>query len=219
LIAKDLISENITPLKTSDTGEEAMTMMHSFHVRHLPVVNNEMLLGLISDEDIFAHDLHEPVGSYRLSMVRPFCKERDHIFEVMSRMARYKLTLIPVTDDENNYLGVITMEFLLQYYAGNYSFSEAGSILILEIPKRSYSLAEIARIVESEDGSILSCFLSADPESNQILVTIKINRQDIQAIKVAFERYGYNIYGSFSEVEYVDSLKDRYNALMAYLNI
>lgn len=219
MIAKDLITENITPLNTSDSGDNALTMMHTFHVRHLPIVNNESLLGLISEEDIFAHDLNEPVGSYRLSMLRAFSRSGDHIFEVMSRMARYKLTLIPVVDNEDNYLGVITMEFLLQYYANNYSFSEAGSILILEMPKRNYSLAEIARIVESEDGSILSCFLSAEPESSQMLVTIKINRQDIQAIKVAFERYGYNIYGSFSEVEYIDSLKERYDALMAYLNV
>ncbi|MBK9149823.1 MAG: CBS domain-containing protein [Saprospiraceae bacterium] len=219
MIASDLISDIITPLRTSDTGEDAMTMMHSFHVRHLPVVNNEELLALISDEDIFAHDLSEPVGTYRLSMLRPFCRDKDHIFEVMSRMAKYKLTLIPVVDEENKYLGVITMEFLLQFYASNYSFSEAGSILILEIPKRSYSLSEIARIVESEDGSILSCFLSSDPESNQLLVTLKINRQDIQGIKSAFERYGYTIFGTFSEVDFIDSLKERYDSLMAYLNV
>ena len=196
-----------------------MTMMHSFHVRHLPVVNNEELLALISDEDIFSNDLNAPVGSYKLSMHRPFCRKKDHIFEVMSRMAKYRLTVIPVVDDDNTYLGVITMEFLLQFYASNYSFSEIGSILILKIPKRDYSLSEIARIVESEDGSILSCFLSADHESSQLLVTLKINRQDIQGIKAAFERFGYSIFGTFSEVEFIDSLKERYDSLMAYLNV
>ncbi|MBK9256996.1 MAG: CBS domain-containing protein [Saprospiraceae bacterium] len=219
MIASELISNTISPLRTSDTGEEALTMMHLYHVKHLPIVNNEQLLGLLSEEDILSNDLHEPVGSYRLTMVRPFARESDHIFEVMNRMAKYHLTVIPVVDSTDNFVGVISQEFLLQYYAGNYSFAEPGSILILDIPKRDYSLAEIARIIESENASVLSCFLSADPESNQLLVTIKVNRQDIQSLKTTFERFGYSINATFSEVDFVDSLKERYDSLMTYLNV
>jgi len=219
LTASDLISNQIAPLRTSDSGEEALTLMHAYHVRHLPIVNNEKLLGLISEEDILSNELNEPIGSYRLSMVRAFCRDNEHIFEVMSRMARFNLTVIPVIDADESYIGLISLEFLLQFYASNYSFAEPGAILILEVAKGNYSLAEIARIVESENGMILSCFLSSDPDTSQLLVTIKINKQDIQSIKTAFERYSYVVHAAFSEEDYMDGLKERYDSLMSYLNV
>ena len=63
MIAKDLISEEIVPLRTSDTGEDALAMMSDFHVRHLPIVNGSQLLGLISEDEILEFDAEESVGS------------------------------------------------------------------------------------------------------------------------------------------------------------
>jgi len=219
LIAKELISYEISALRTSDTGEEAITMMSIFHVKHLPIVNEVQFLGLISEDDILNHDLDEPIGSYSLGLARPFCYENEHIFEVMSKMAHGNLTVIPVVDAEDNYLGIIKMEDLVLYYAKSFSFSEPGSILVLSTSKPNYSLAEISRIVESENASILSTFLTASENSTEVQVTLKINKRDISSIISSFQRFDYEITASFSEYEYIDDLKDRYDALMSYLNV
>ena len=207
------------PLKTSDSGEEALTLMNINHVKHLPIVNDSQLLGVISEGDILNHDVNEPIGSYQLSMSRPYAYESEHLFEVMSKIASNNLTIIPVVDEKENYLGLITQEDLLQFYATSFSFTEPGSIIIIETNKRQYSLAEISRIVESEDASILSSFLTSEDDTTSILVTLKINRQDIGRIISALGRYEYVVKGSFSEEEYFDELKERYDALMTYLNV
>ncbi|MFZ1751627.1 MAG: CBS domain-containing protein, partial [Saprospiraceae bacterium] len=156
---------------------------------------------------------------FRLSYLRPFCLENEHIFEVMTKMGRYKLTMIPVIDEKENYLGVITMEDLLQYFATHFSFAENGSIVILESTKGDYSLAAIARIAESEDISILSSFLNTVPDTNRVYITLKLNRQDINVFKASLERFGYDVSATFSEVGYHEGLKDRYDSLMSYLNV
>ncbi len=219
MIAAELISQLVTPLMTSDSGEEAIIVMNVNHVKHLPIVNDTQLLGLISEEDILQHNLSEPIGSYRLSMIRPYAYENEHLFEVMSKMAQHSLTVIPVVDREENFLGIITQEDLLQFYASSYSFKEPGSIIILETDKRQYSLSEISRIVESENASILSSFLTSQDDTTMVTVTLKLNRQEIQHILASLERYDYVIKGSFTEEEYLDSLKDRYDSLMSYLNV
>jgi len=56
MIAQELISSNIIPLKTSDTGAQALEWMGDYYVRHLPIVNNLHLLGLLSEDDILNHD-------------------------------------------------------------------------------------------------------------------------------------------------------------------
>ncbi len=219
MTAKDLISYELSPLRTSDTGEESITMMSIFHVKHLPIVNETQFLGLISEDDILNHDMDEPIGSYRLGLARPFCYESEHIFEVMSKMANGNLTVIPVVDADDNYTGLIKMEDLVLYYAKSFSFSEPGSILVISTTKPNYSLAEISRIVESESASILSTFLTSTDESTEVQVTLKINKRDINSIIAAFQRFDYEITASFSEYEYIDDMKDRYDALMSYLNV
>ncbi len=219
MIASHLISSLIMPLSTSDSGEEAITLMNINHVKHLPIVNNTQLLGLISEADVLSHDMEEAIGSYQLSLVRPYAYESEHLFEVMSKMASNHLTVIPVVDSDENYMGLITQEDLLQFYASSFSFTEPGSIIVLETNKRGYSLAEISKIVEEEGAAVLSSFLTSEEETTNVMVTLKINLQEHGRIITALERYDYEVKGSFSEFEYIDELKERYDALMSYLNV
>lgn len=218
--AESLVSTGVIPLRTSDTGDEALEMMSEFYVRHLPIVNDKQLLGLISEDDILNFDVNEPVGSYSLSLIRPYVKANDHIYELMRLLADYQLTLIPVVDDEGNYVGVVTQEDVLIFFAKSGSFTEPGSIVVLDVLRRNYSLAEMARIVESENAQIISAFITThNSDSSRIDVTIKVNRQNVQNILATFERFDYDIKASFNELEYLDSLRDRYDALMNYLNV
>lgn len=219
MIAKDLLSHTVDSLRTSDTGEEAVTMMSINQVRHLPIVNNEQLLGLISEDDILDKDLSEPIGSYGLSIVRPYASQFDHLFEVMKLMAEFNLTVVPVVDFDNRYLGCISQEDLIQFYAKSFSFDEPGSIIVIETDWIKYSLAEIARIVEGEGGSILSAFLTKVEDSTRVQVTIKINQNSVHRIVASLERFEYYIQSTFAQEEFEDVLKDRYDSLMNYLNV
>lgn len=219
MVAESLISDIIIPLRTSTTGEEALEIMSDFNVRHLPIVNREMLLGLVSEEDILDNDATEAVGSYELSVLRPFVRSNDHLYEVMRLIADNRITVIPVVDLEDNYKGMITLEDVLQYFVTTGSFTDPGSILVLEMAKRDYSLSEIARLVESEGAVILSCLVMSQPNSEQIQVTVKINRTAVESIVATLERFNYYIKASFNEEEYRDSLQDRYDSLLHYLNV
>lgn len=219
MTAEQLISGSILPLQTSDTGEIALEMMGELHVRHLPIVNNKQLLGVISEEDVLNFDVTEPVGSYSLSLHKPYIRQKDHVYEVMRLLAEQELTTVPVVDDEQNYLGCIPLEAVLFHFAKMASFAEPGSIIVLEINKRDYSLAEIARIVESENAAILSVFLSTYPDSSRIDVTLKLNRLNVQNLLATFARFNYEVKASYNESDFVDSMRERYEALMSYLNI
>lgn len=219
MIAGTLISNDIIPLRTSDTGEEALAIMNEFGVRHLPIVNNKELLGVISEDDILNYNVAEPLGSYRLSLYRPYVKERDHIFEVMKVLANQRLSLIPAVNTDEEYIGFVTQDDLLQYFAATAAFTEPGSIIVLELQRRDYSLVEIARIVESESANIISSFITTNADPFLMDVTIKVNRTDIQHIIATFERFNYKIKASFLEDSHSDSLKERYDLLMTYLNV
>ena len=208
------------PLRTSDTGNDALEIMSDFYVRHLPIVNNEELLGLLSEDDILDHDVNEPVGSYSLSAPRFYVRDTDHLYEVMRLVAEFKLTVVPVTDEQSNYLGMITREDLLAHFAAKSAFTEPGSIIILEMHRRDYSLTEIARIAESENASILSAGIAATGNDGSLIdVTLKLNRQTVGNLIATYERFGYEVKATFNENDYTDTLKERYDGLMMYLNV
>lgn len=219
MLAKELFSNDIIPLRTSDSGDEALGIMSDFYVRHLPIVNNKQLLGLLSEEDILNQDTEEPIGSYQLSNQGQYVKENAHIYEVLTLMSNFNLTVIPVVDEGENYVGMITLEDALHYFSKNSTFTEPGGIVVLSMQKHNYSLAEIARIVESENTIILSAMVSSERDASTIRVTLKLNRNDLQHVLAAFERFEYDIEATFQEYLVADSLKDRYDSLIHYLNV
>ncbi|MBK6623023.1 MAG: CBS domain-containing protein [Saprospirales bacterium] len=219
MIAEKLISKNTVPLHVSDTGEEALGMMNDFRVRHLPVVDHQQLLGILSEEDVLENDVEEVVGSYPLRFVKNYVHSSDHLYEVLRVIGINQTTTIPVLDSEERYIGLITLEDLLQALAHFTSFAEPGGVLVLEMARHDYSMAEITRIVEAENTLILSSFVSSEQDSPMVELTLKLNKQDLQRVVAALSRYGFDVKGSFTEQDYDDSLKERYDLLMAYLNV
>ncbi|MBI9038355.1 MAG: CBS domain-containing protein [Bacteroidales bacterium] len=222
MIAKEIINNAIIPLKTSDKASFALELMDEYKVSHLPIVNNIEFLGLISNSDIVNQEMiDEPIGNHSLSMAEliSHCNEDQHMFEIVKLVSSLKLSLIPVLDIKNNYLGSITLDKLVDAFSSICSIETPGGVIVLEISNRDYLLTQIAQIVESNNAKILSLFISSNPDSTKLEVTIKINKIDIENVLQTFTRYNYSIKSSFSEVESFDNLKDRYDSLMRYLNV
>jgi len=221
MLAKTMISENITPLKTSDSGTVALGMMDEFRVSHLPIVNNMDLLGLISDTDIYnMPSIDDPVGSVALSITGAYVTEGEHIYEVIKSFSEHRVSLLPVVNEKNNYLGVITLLTLAECIARITAVDNPGGIIVLEVNEKDYSLSEISQIVESNDAKVLSLYLRTIPDSVKLEITLKLNRIDIGPVLQTFNRYNYIISASFSDQDvYNEGLQDRFDSLMNYLNI
>lgn len=220
MIAKELITDEILPLKTSDPCRDALAAMEDSKVHHLAIVNDRELLGLISESDINNHpNLDDPLGNVKLSLHNAFISEYQHIFDVIKMMADMKLSLLPVVDNKNNFLGIITLSGLLGGITRECSVSNPGGIIILEMSDSNYSMIEISQIIESNDARILSSFITTRPDSTLIDITIKINKVDIMPVLQTFNRYNYTVKATFAEKDDLDDLKERYDALMNYLKI
>jgi len=220
MLAKNLISDVVPALKTSDTGVEALNWMEIFRVKHLPIVNHHQFLGLISDQDILdLNDPEEPVGNHELSLHRPYVEGDQHIYEVIEVLSRLKLTLVPVLSSESNYMGVITQEDLTREFANLSAMKHPGGIVELEMLENDYSLTEISNIVEGNNARILSLYVSNPPGSDKLSVTLKLNTTDLTAIMQTFNRYNYTIAASYMNSPDMDEFyQDRFDEFLNYLN-
>ncbi len=221
MVAIDLISDIIPSLKTSDTGQTALNWMEIFRISHLPIVNNQDFLGLISDADIYdMNQPEEPIGNHELTLLKPFVTTDQHLFEVIGLASRLKLSVVPVLDSNNHYKGVITTNDLIRHIAGTSSLDQPGGIIVLEMIERDYSLSQIAQIIESNNVKVLSMYITSPAESTKLEVTIKVNSTDLLAIIRTFERYSYDVKTWVTTNDSIDRFySERFDLLMKYLNM
>lgn len=221
MTAKDLISETVISLRPTDIGSDALGLMDELRVSHMPVVNGMEFLGLISDSDIYNRgEFEEAVWDGKIALKRPYVLEDQHFYDVLLMIAEQKLTLLPVLNSKNHYLGVITLTDLVQKLSAITSLNNPGGIIVLEVNQKDYLLTEIAGIVESNDAKILSMYITSHPDSVKLEITLKVSSVDIGAILQTFYRYNYLVKASWSkEDSFTDGLQDRFDSLMNYLNI
>lgn len=220
MLAKHLISDLIIPLKTSDTGSDVLSRMDDYRLSHLPIVNNEEFLGLVSEDDIYAMDNYdEAIGGQKLSLTSVHVTQEQHIFDVIRQFAELHLSLVPVLDYKNNYLGSITIGQLVSNFSKIAAIENPGGVIVLEVSQNDYMLSEISQIIESNDAKVLSLCVISNPDSTKLEITIKINKIDIQSVLQTFSRYNYIVKASFTKSDDFEDLKDRYDSFMNYLNI
>jgi len=194
--------------------------MEEFKVSHLPVLKNGNFVGLISETEILDRkDLDQTLDKLFDHLPRPYVADTAHVFEVLARMAEHRISVLPILDQQENYLGCTSVHQLMCMIANTGSIKETGGIIVLEMNRVDYSLAQIAQIVESDNAKILSSYIMSSPDSMKIEITLKISQMELGRIIRSFERYDITVKASFQRSSDQDDMQFRYDALMNYLNM
>lgn len=218
--ASEIISEILPPLLHTDSGEKALLWMDEFQVNHLPVLKNGNFVGVVSESELLDQiDLEPSLDALFQHLPRPFVFEDAHLFDILQHFSQYKLTSLAVLDRQEQYLGSISAQDLLELLAHSTGVKEPGAVIVLEMDANSYVLSQIAQIVESNQAKILNLFINSDPDSTKIQVSIKINQQNLSAIIRTFERYDYQVLASYQDQNQPNELHERFDELMHYLNM
>lgn len=211
----------IPPLKVTDDAHKAMVWMEEFRCNHLPVVENNQLLGFISEEIILeANDIEKKLSDFELTGKQCVVSQDSHFYEILKMAGEHKLQLVAVLNETGQYEGVITVQDIMASFAQTAAVQIPGGIIILSLDLIDYSLAEISRLIEENNAKILSSIMVEDPlDSRKIKLTIKINQIDLNRIVATLERFEYKIIGRYQEDKKDFEDKDRIDMLMRYLNI
>ncbi|MCC7533123.1 MAG: CBS domain-containing protein [Bacteroidia bacterium] len=216
MIAKDVITEQIIPLKRIDSCEAALELMIDTGVNELPVVEQGKLLGYINLKQI-KKSVETSVAQLMSSTII-FIPEDTHLFDVLRIFQESGLSTIAVCDNEQQYIGAISIYSVLKSVALNVAHTQPGAIITLSILTNDYSLTELARIVESNNFKIVGVLISA-VSSGVLEINLKINSSEVNSLLHALERYNYNIKSVHQLYETENNMQGRANWLIKYLNI
>lgn len=220
MLAGDLITDEIPPLKITDTVEMALDWMEQFKVSHLAVVNNRELIGLVSETDLLDYEHpEEQLSVSKLHLLKPVIHYYQHTYDLLRLMSSLNLTLIPVIDEKELYKGCITLQGIVQNLSAMASVQNPGGVIVLEMNQHDYSVTQIGNIIEGNEAKILSLHVSSQPDSTRIEVTIKVNRENLTPIIQTFNRYNYSVKAIFQHSDFNKGMDDRLNEFLHFLNI
>lgn len=219
MIAAELINTGLPILSPKDKISKAIELMDEFKVAHLAVVDKNEYLGLVSEKLLLEVDENDTVKSHESTFVRPFMFEDQHLFDALKLIDTFRISLVPVLNKEEKYIGAFSEYSLADSLTGLTAVQQPGGIIILEMNPADYTLTQIAKIVEENDARILACYLTPQQGTEKIEVTLKINREDLSAIMQTFSRFNYTIKASFHQSEYDEDMRRRFELFMNYVNM
>lgn len=128
--AQDIMIHDVICVDVDACLPEVKAVMEQNGFHHLPVVENEQLVGIISDRDLlrmispFINSLSEQQrdietlnhAAHQVMTRQPVTAKVDSsIEEIVTWMTKVTISCVPIIDDNNRVLGIITWRDVLRH--------------------------------------------------------------------------------------------------------
>lgn len=214
-----LITQPAPPLQLSDTVQKAIYLLEDTKCTHWPVVQEGLYLGMLQEDSLLEADEDLHIEDIQHALVSISALTSEHYLTVAGRMAERRLSLLPVTTDEGEYLGVIESMTMLQQLAQLTGAQQPGGLVVMECDVLDFSPGEISRLVETNDAQIRQLNTQFDEVSGKLIVTIRINKQEVSDIIATLQRYDFRVLFFAGEETYENELRRNYHHLLHYLEM
>jgi acetoin utilization protein AcuB len=213
----NLIDLSFPALQWTDTVGKAKDLIRADGC--LVVLQDHQFKGLL-----YAEDLEDVADTLTLASclnyyTLTFVSESDFFLTALRKMREQQVPFLPVVSLSGEYLGVLTQEALIDTLSQYLSAGDPGGVIILQMVPHQFSISEIGRIVESNNAKILHLTTWTDTATGMLMVSMKVNKIDIQDILASFERYQFTVSQYFGENLSEETLKSNFDNLMNYLRM
>ena len=221
MLCKNYISNKTPVIHLNDTIEEVLHHTGEGSVSAYYIVeDNDEYTGLLNGEDFLSFPKDTHISNFSDSIIKASVRDTQHIFSALQVMDQLNISLIPVVNAQNELLGEIIEESLLNALSLYLGLNEAqGGMIVVEVNPLHYSIAEIIQIVQSSNADIMQYNTRRNTVTGNIEVSLILNKPEVSLIVATLQRYEYNILYYFGDESYDNELKTNYDLLMRYINI
>lgn len=219
MLAASIAIKGLPMLDMEDSVSFALQCMDDFDVQHLAVVKDDYFIGLANKSDLLDANEQHTIGAVSDQLPRICIAGSAHFLSALDLFTKHHLSLLPVLNEQQECIGVITQQHLNENVAQFLGVAKPGAILILSVSPFQYSLAEMSRLVETNNAQIVQLNTFFDEASGALVVTLKLNRDEAGAIIATFQRYDYQVLHYFGNSPLNNDIEEHYHHLMNYLDV
>jgi len=160
MLVRSRMTADVITASPSTTIAEALTLTRGHRIRHLPVLENDVLVGLVTDRDLrlamppiwaeeqteLQHMLHaKTVGDVMARSIITTNADAP-IEDVARQMYQHRIGCLPVLE-HGKLVGILTETDVLRAFVELFGTGAPSSRLEVRIPNRPGELARVVRVI------------------------------------------------------------------------
>jgi len=215
LLVRDWMTEHLVTLSPEASVAEALTLCRKRRIRHIPILDEGRLVGIVSDRDLrdASPTLGDPERARILQEIRVadvMSREvitvdpQDSIENAAQQMYELKIESLPVvaegavagagsTVGEEEVLGIVTSSDVMRALVTLAGLPEPGCRIEVSVPNREGILAEVAGKIRDLEVDIVSVLSDPDRRSGQRTMVFQLATADPSSVMQNLKRAGYEV--------------------------
>ena len=202
---KDRMRRSLVSLSQSDTLDHALMTLRRFNIRHLPVVEGDRVVGIVSDRDVkkaapspFDYPTVEEFRAFTSAVIVKDIMTKDvvtvspltPIEDAACLMNQKRIGALPVVQ-EGLLVGILTETDVLGVMTEMMGATQTASRIEIEIPASPGVLTEVIQIVEGQHVEIASLVTMPAREGARRLLILRLRTINPDPIVKALTERGY----------------------------
>ena len=215
LLVRDWMTEHLVTLSPEASVAEALTLCRKRRIRHIPILEEGRLVGIVSDRDLrdASPALGDPERARTLQEIRVadvMSREvitvdpQDSIENAAQQMYELKIESLPVVSEgavadagstvaEEEVLGIVTSSDVMRALVTLAGLPEPGCRIEVSVPNREGILAEIAGKIWELGVDIVSVLSDPDRRSGNRAMVFQLVTTDPSSVMEGLKMAGYEI--------------------------
>lgn len=186
---------------------DAFELMQGRGIRHLPVVEDGELKGLVTDRDIRLALIPSPLSTPEDRMYHLGALERvDEIMatdlitvaptttieEAAKLMAKYKIGAVPVVA-QGKLVGILTETDILSVFIEVLETIQSSSRIDVVLGDKQSALDEVYRLLQDGHAKVISVSMSPEETAGSPVYSFRVQRTPVEPLVHKLERAGYRV--------------------------
>lgn len=191
----------IACISVDNTVEEAMQIIDEQRLLSLPVVNGREFVGVLSKQYMFEEYFKNFNGTkeeFVAKRVEEFMKtkidtigENTRIEEAAAQFITSKVRFIPITNEKNVLLGIVTQQAVFKEYQKIFG-NKHNSMAIYTYDIKGV-LGKICELISKEGGDICNMMVIPTEVLDLVEIFLRVEAPDFDRVVRALERRGYDV--------------------------
>lgn len=182
------------------TIQKAIALMKKHSIRHLPVIEEGRLVGLVTEGDVrqvFVASLIEELTIDDIMIKDPITVKADTEIDDAARLIHYnKIGGLPVVDEGQRPLGIITVADIMAAFIELMGILKSSSRIDVVLGPDPEAFEEVSKIISSKGGKIISVGMLPQSDRKENIYFFRLEKRRIGKIVDAIGAAGYTVIGS-----------------------
>lgn len=204
---KDFMTKELVVVDPQTKIFDAVDLMKKYEIHRLPVVENNSLIGLITEGTIQAAMPSQATSlsvfeiNYLLNkttvndvMIRDVqtIAPNDLLEDAIYLMRKKNIGVLPVVDMRENLVGIITNNDIFDAFLEITGYTDGGTRIQLRIEKDQRGvLAEVCQVLSSHGYNIATVVVNRN--ETETIIEFQISTQEVKELKEFLEAEGYTV--------------------------